>query len=210
MDAETIQVVIFDGAPVNVHLLKWARNFPHMAMASDIMLKPYPDLVSMWRNKVCDWFLRETELAHILMIDADMVPLHETQPIWDEDAPIMGCDYIGSHASRAHDGPGFIGCGCMRISREALELIVRPWFQFDLRDDGLNVDRCECGHFCGAAMKAGLHPVKKGKIGHIMPAVVSPLGEVGKGDKAQIQLLSKWNKEHEDTHKKSTHKHTGD
>ena len=92
---------------------------------------------------------------------------------------MAGCDYIGSHSKRAHDGPGYIGAGCMRISRVALEAIERPWFQFVMTNDGLDVHQCECGHFCDKAMAAGIHPVKMGKIGHIMPAVVSPLGGVG-------------------------------
>lgn len=188
MNAETIQVVVFDGMPVNRHLLDWVRKFPHFKRATDIAPKPYPDLMAAWRNRICDWFLKETELDHILLLDADMVPLAETQPIWDSDASILGCDYIGSHSERAHDGPGYVGCGCIRISREALELISRPWFKFVMNEDGLDAKQCECGFFCKKAMAAGIHPVKRGAIGHIMPAVVSP-----KGDKANIQLLSRWN-----------------
>ena len=190
MNAETIQVVIMDGAPINFHLLEWVQKFPCHAKASDLIKKPYPDLVAMWRNLICDWFLKETDLKHILMLDADMVPLPETKPIWSEDAPIMGCDYIASHSNRCHDGPGYIGCGCMRLSREALETVPKPWFQFILAPDGLNVERCECGHFCEQAMAVGLYPVKRGKMGHIMPAVVSPADD----EHGRIQLLSKWGK----------------
>lgn len=191
MNPETIQVVVFDGLPINVHLLEWVQKFPNFTRASDVVRKPYPDLVGMWRNMICDSFLKATDLTHILMLDADMVPLPETKPIWSEDAPVMGCDYIGSHSERAHDGPGYIGCGCMRISREALEVIPRPWFDFVLKDDGLGVERCECGHFCEKAMAAGLHPVKRGKMGHIMEAVVSPSGK----EQGHIQLLSRWGKD---------------
>lgn len=191
MNLETIQLVVFDGTPINQHLLKWANRFPIFLRATDIMPKPYPDLMAMWRNSICDWFLKKTDLSHILMLDADMIPLAETSPIYTEDAPIMGCEYIGSDGEIAHSKEGHVGCGCIRMSREALKAVPKPWFNFILSDDGFSDDQCECGYFCEKAMSVGLHPVTRGKMGHIIKTVVTLEGE----DKPHLQLLSRWNKE---------------
>ena len=190
MDLDTIQVVVMDGEKVNTHLITWVRKFPHFTLATDIASKPFPDMVAVWRNGICAWFLQKTELDHLLMIDADMVPLPDTKPVWSEDAPILGCDTVNGRGHRTHDQPGHVGCGCIRMSREALESIPKPWFMFEFDDNGLKVTQCECGYFCEKAMASGFHPVKSGKMGHIMPAVVSP-----NGDSAHIQLLSRWKKE---------------
>lgn len=192
MNLETIQVVVFDGLPVNKHLRNWVRRFPNYIYASEIADKGLPDLIGMWRNRVCYWFLKETELEYLLMIDADMVPIKETIEIVRGEAPLAGCRYIAKDGEDIHREDGRIGCGCMRIRRDVLETVQRPWFAYKQNDDGLEVSRCECERFCDNAREAGIFPLKRGAIGHVMPAVVSPKAD---GETAQIQLLSRWNKE---------------
>ena len=191
MNIEEIQIVVLDGLPVNMHLREWVEKFPHFGYASHIDDKGYPDLVSVWRNKIADWFLSQTDLKYLLMLDHDMIPTVETLPIIKEDAPLMGCHYISSSGEECHDAEGYVGCGCIRIRRDVLEAVDRPWFQFILKPDGLSAEQCECGYFCIKATEAGFYPVKRGRMGHIMPSGVSPKAD---GETANIQLLSRWNK----------------
>ena len=65
-------------------------------------------------------------------------------------------------------------CGCMKVSRRALERIDPPWFAFECSGNGCEVAACECRYFCRKARAAGFHPVKAGAIGHVVPVVVIP------------------------------------
>jgi len=185
---ENVQVVIFDGAPVNWVLRKWADDLPHCQYASHVIPKIYPDLVGMWRNQLCDWFLKATTLDHILMIDADMIPCEETMELFESKLDVIGGDCVQPDGAPTHNGE--IGCGCMRISRYALESMERPWFDWILTPSGLDVKHCECSHLRMRAKAAGFNPVMTGQMMHIVQAYVKP----GDGEKFQLSLLANYGK----------------
>ena len=187
MNASQIQIVVFDGSPVDPRLRKWVESQPHFAYASHIAPKGFPDLVAMQRNRICRWFLDHTDRDCLLMLDADQIPVEATVPILTAEAPIAGCAYVQRDARIGHEPDGEAAAGCLRISRAALQAIDPPWFQWVLSDDGCEVAECDCGHFCRKAREAGYHPVTVGRIGHIVPAVVILNDD---NDTFNIKLLS--------------------
>jgi len=184
--AKKIQIVIMDGAPVNGVLRGWAEKVGGFAYATHISAKTYPDLVAMWRNRICDWFLAMTDCSHLLLIDADMVPLPESDDLLATDADVAGAMYIDPNGGIAHEGEGNLGCGALRISRHALETIPRPWFHFELTDNGTAQAACECLWFCRRAQAAGFRPIRVGRFGHIVDTVVVPINQ----DSFKFKLLS--------------------
>lgn len=181
-----IQIVIMDGSPVNGVLRGWAEKIGNMAYATHIVAKTYPDLIAMWRNRICDWFLTMTDSTHLLLIDADMVPLPESAELLATDADVAGAMYIDPNGGIAHEGEGNLGCGALRISRHALATIPRPWFHFELTENGTAQAACECLWFCRRAQGAGFRPVRIGKFGHIVSTVVIPRDD----DTFKFRLLS--------------------
>jgi len=172
-----IQVMVFDGTPVNRTLRQWVEKCPNHAFASHLTKKRYPDLMSLWRNQMCEWFLRATTLDYILLLDADMIPCVEMLPILTRPADVMGCNYTQPDGIDTHDG--MPGCGCLRLSRYALESMETPWFDFVLAPSGVAVEHCECSHLRMRAKNAGFHPVFEGRMMHIVDAYVKPDGEGG-------------------------------
>lgn len=176
---ENIQVVVFDGRGVNLMLADWLGNFPHVDRAGSIAGSVVPDTVASWRNRAIRWFLEHTELPDVLMLDDDMVPVHGTDALLRSDADVAAARYIRKDGHEVHADDGEGGCGCMKISRNALEKIDPPWFAFEFSDDGSRVTSCECGYFSRKARRAGFHPVKAGVIGHVVPVVVVPAESEG-------------------------------
>jgi len=169
-----IHLVIFDGSPVNRQLGEWSNQFEHVGLATRIAPQPFCDLrLSLWRNQVCQWFLDSSPCEYLLMVDADMIPYAETQPILDRVLPIMGCGCIVQDGSQAHGGE--VSCGCLRIRRDVLHQIERPWFDFTLKPSGLELAECECAHFTRKAEAAGFKPVVDGRMQHIIMAIATQL-----------------------------------
>ena len=95
--------------------------------------------------------------------------------------------HIRKDGQESHREDGEVGCGCMKVSRTALERIAPPWFAFDYSRDGCDVTACDCGYFCRKARAAGFHPVKAGAIGHVVPVVVIPPDD--KDDSCRMKFL---------------------
>jgi len=174
-----IQVVVFDGRGVNPMLADWLGNFPHVERAGSTVGSVVPDTVASRRNRAIRWFLEYTELPDVLMLDDDMVPVRGTDALLESDADVAAARYIRKDGHEVHADDGEGGCGCMKISRNALERIEPPWFAFEFSDDGCEVKSCECGYFSSKARGAGFHPVKSGVIGHVVPVVVLPAESEG-------------------------------
>ncbi len=175
MDPKDIQIVIFDGFPVDPMCLDWARSLCDVKMASEIWkARPIESDMAVWRNKACQWFLDETDKQAVLFLEHSKIPDAATLPVIESNADVVGACYCHRAGSEVHDSPGYIGTGCLRISREALGKIERPWFNYKLADDGLSVDQCSCMWFCQRAMAAGIFPCKAGSVGRIAKAVIRP------------------------------------
>jgi len=170
-----LQVVIFDGLPVEKRCIAWAESVGDVAMASDIdEPSPHAAMIDVWANRVCQWFLDKTDKTHLLMLEHSKLPDANTIPVVQSTADVVGAEYCLKDGTIAHDGPGYLGRGCLRISRRALEIIPKPWFQFVLTADGMNIEKCSCAWFCDQAMAAGIHPVRVGHIARVTKAVITP------------------------------------
>ena len=138
--------------------------------------------IDIERNASVDRFLKQdvpTGARHLLMLDADMVPVAATEPILSASGDLVYCGCRGQGGSHGHYGDGDLGCGCVRMSATMLEDMrkaddFRGWFSF-----GCNVDRtqqtaCECHTFRDKARAAGFTSRMVGVIGHTVEAIILP------------------------------------
>jgi len=159
--------VIFDGLRVNPVLTWWLHRYDYRR-ASEFGCA-FPHGIGHWRNAVAQWFLENTVDDYLLMIDHDIIPTPEAQLVLDSKLDIVGAEYMGNVGAKAHDQEGYLGCGFLKISRKALEDIGEEWFT--------NGKGCECGIFCAKAHAKGHHPVKVGRVGHVIDTAMIPVDE---------------------------------
>ncbi len=112
--------------------------------------------------------------THLLMIDHDMVPVSQTDPILTAAAEIdlAYCGYADRFGSPGHYGDGNLGAACFRVSAGLLTRMRRPWFQSGYLD-GQRI-ACECGYFRLLAARCGVGSVMVGVIGHEQRCVLLP------------------------------------
>lgn len=174
MSYSDIQVIIHDGKPFRNYLLDdWVEQFDHVVRLSELC-DTFPDLVAVGRNKSIEWFLNRTNLNQVLLLDDDMVPNKYTLPIFSSEADIVGSNYLDHEGRRYHRAEDQAACGCLLIKREVLEAMKSPWFKFDIAEEGLNTNRCECRFFCEKASVLGFTIEKTGIVGHIATVVIRP------------------------------------
>ena len=166
-----IQVVVFDGLPVNAMLETWLESVPHVKRASRIgQGRAFPRM-DMWRNQAVQWFLDHSECEYLLMIDADMVVTDQTNPALRCDASVVGADYVDRGHHQSHHGHSNLGCGFLKVKRPALKEMGAPWFLFRGNPEGTKLTSCECRYFCEKAAAKGLEPVRVGMVGHVLPMI---------------------------------------
>jgi hypothetical protein len=133
------------------------------------------------RNQTVNRFLDEDrEFDHLLMIDADMVPLPDqpdgqrgTDAILTEPGDILYCGFAGAGGIRGHYGDGDFGTACCRISRKVLESLLPPRFRFPTNAAGTVRASCECSWF--HAHTRPRWPIRMvGIAGHIQPMILVP------------------------------------
>lgn len=132
--------------------------------------------VDVNRNKIVNYFLDETEHDNLVMIDSDIIPPENILDILEYDhdviAPIMfstkdgvpypvATDYGADGNYRMYAGEleevtkvEGVGTGCVAISREVLEALEPPYFEFTKDEDG-TLNTGEDFNFCVAVNKAG-------------------------------------------------------
>jgi hypothetical protein len=133
------------------------------------------------RNQTANRFLAEDrQFDHLMMIDADMVPLADqpdgqrgTDAIFSEPGDILYCGFTGAEGIRGHFGDNDFGSACCRISRKVLESLPPPWFRFPTNAAGTVRTTCECTYFCARAARRW--PIRMvGIVGHLQPMVLVP------------------------------------
>jgi hypothetical protein len=133
------------------------------------------------RNQTVNRFLAEDrQFDHLLIIDADMVPLADqpdgqrgTNAIFTEPGDILYCGFVGAGGIRGHFGDGDFGAACCRISRKVLEAMPPPWFRFPTNAAGTVRTGCECAYFRARAKLRW--PIRMvGIMGHLQPMVLVP------------------------------------
>jgi len=133
------------------------------------------------RNQTVNRFLAEDrQFDHLLMIDADMVPLADqpdgqrgTDAILTEPGDILYCGFVGAEGIRGHYGDADFGAACCRISRAVLESLSPPWFRFPSNAAGTVRTGCECTYFRARA-KSRWPVCMVGIVGHLQPMVLIP------------------------------------
>jgi hypothetical protein len=137
-------------------------------------LKP----VDYARNVITEQFLK-TDCTHILMIDADIIPPHNTPSLLDYEKEIIGglCPImINGHLMYTlmnfnGIGQGYspqteikrntlyevdaTGTGCLMVKREVFEQMQPPWFDYELEAGGTRVFSSEDYSFCRKAKESG-------------------------------------------------------
>ncbi|MCX5675396.1 MAG: hypothetical protein NTX87_10360 [Planctomycetota bacterium] len=143
--------------------------------------------VDVARNQTVKRFLEEDkEFDCLLMIDADMVPLAETEPILSVAGDVVFCGYVGAEGAAGHVGDANFGAACCRLSRRALEGISPPWFRFTTNAAHTVRTACECAHFRARAHGIGAEIRQVGIVGHLQPVILVP-GPEG----PQVRMLPK-------------------
>ena len=168
-----VAVMAFRQEP-NRLLARWLENKPWRYGSPE-----FPTDVA--RNQTVNRFLAEDrEFNHLLMIDADMVPLPDqpdgqrgTDAIFTEPGDILYCGFVGAEGIRGHYGDGDFGAACCRISRKVLESLPPPWFRFPTNAAGTVRTSCECAYFRARAVRRwSIRMV--GIVGHLQMMVLVP------------------------------------
>jgi hypothetical protein len=127
------------------------------------------------RNQGIRRFLKEdvpNGFTHFMSIDADMVPVDETDAILTEPGELLYCGYVDREGSRGHVGNGDFGAACFRASADLLAKMPDPWFRA-IEQDGRRVS-CECQWFQNLASRANVKPRMVGIIGHQQTCILLP------------------------------------
>lgn len=193
-----IQVVVLDNRAVNPYLLHWLERFKHVRLTSKVCPGEFNslDMVACKRNRAIKWFLNETKLPWLLMLDDDIIPLDgladspDTWPLIESDKDVTSARFVAKRGNEAHGRPGDVAMAAAKMSRAALKRIKPPWTQFAFNEDGTDRVSCECDYFAAKAKEAGFFPVKAGAVGHIVQACVVPVPKPGKDAMCRIKLLS--------------------
>lgn len=172
-------------------------NFPHIQTVVMARHEPACRELSIWLSAMgLDWrygspefgvdvarnqnvwrFLRDDVprgKTHLLMIDADMVPVRETEEILYAAGDVVYCGYADRDGTRGHYGDGDFGAGCFRASAHAMRRIGQPWFVTSFDDHRRCRAGCECYHFRQRAINAGVEPKMVGVIGHAQRCILLP------------------------------------
>lgn len=200
---KNIQVVVFDQRGPNPYLATWLERFKHVRLTSKASPDQFNGLdhLAVKRNQQIKWFLAETRLPWLLMLDDDIVPLDglkdcpNTWPLIESDKDVASARFVAKAGNEAHGRRGDFAFACAKVSRNALKKMGTPWSHFDFNEDGDEVARCECDYFAAKAKDAGFFPVKVGAVGHIVTAALIPAAKQTKDAMCRIKLLSQLHRE---------------
>jgi len=159
-----IQFTVLKGRPtVNRHLRRFGEAVAH-----------YREFLgsATWagtfavRNEMFRWFLAETDLAWLVMLDDDIVLTPESEYFVLSEADVTGPRVVGACDGRdAH--PTGLASGAIKFSRRAVERLGQFW-------QPPMDSTCGCNQLYNACRKAGLVVAKFGAVGHRVPVTVFP------------------------------------
>jgi len=166
-----IQVVVFDGRGPVPELADWLAAVGDAWYTSKILDTRMP--IAQQRNIIAARFLAESERGYLLLVDDDQVPDERCEETLRCEAPVVGARYWSRWGGHTHGtGPGVVGCGFLKVSRDALtRLGPNP---FTPGEKG-----CECMAFARRCREIGVLPLHVGAVGHYCSVVVMPDGDDG-------------------------------
>jgi hypothetical protein len=154
----------------NVLLERWLRRLAAFgAVVRDSGFSPRVDLT---RNHEVQKWLREDRTDHLLMVDADMVPLAETNALLTEEGDVVACPYPGDGGRQIDVDRQGIYTGCLRVSRAVMQRMKPPWFEYTVTEDGCNPKEGESYTFTQKLVALGVEVRMVGGIGHREPVVL--------------------------------------
>ena len=197
MKNKDVQVVVFDTRPLNSYLSKWLERFKHVQFTSKICPGSFNslDLVPCKRNQAIKWFLEETKLKWLLMLDDDIIPLDDlancpkTWPLIKSEKDVVSARFISKMGNEAHGRGGDVAMAAVKISRTLLKKIKPPYTHFAFNADETERMVCECDYFAAKCRDAGFYPTKAGAVGHIVQAAVVPSPLIEKDAMCKISLF---------------------
>jgi len=158
-----IQFAVLKGRPtVNRHLRRFGQSVAH-----------YREFIgsATWkgtfavRNEIFRWFITETDLPWLVMLDDDIVLTVESEPFILGEADVTGPHVVDARGREAH--PTGLASGAIKFSRRAVGRLDQCW--------AAPVDgTCGCNMLYNECRKAGLGVAKAGTVGHRVPVTVFP------------------------------------
>ena len=177
-----VQVIVIDKRIPHPDLLLWLEQFKHVRFASKADAGTFDslDLITCKRNSEIKWFLNETKLPWLLMLDDDIIPLDgladcpDTWPLIESDKDVTSARFVAKAGNEAHGQKGSVAMAAVKISRIALKKMKPPWTHFIFNEDETQKVGCECDYFAAKARDAGFFPAKAGAVGHLGTCVLIP------------------------------------
>lgn len=127
------------------------------------------------RNAAVDEFLAANGKAtHLIFMDNGIWPDPSTDAILRASGHTIYLGYASTDGNVAHIGDGKIGCSCARFSREALQAIDAPWFEFQTDEKGIEVTACECTNISNKLADKGFTPRMVGVVHHAVEMLAEP------------------------------------
>lgn len=146
-------------------LMKWLTAWqPDWKQGSQVGFR-----IDLARNQTVNAFLKDDVprgKTHLLLLDADMVPVISTNKIIPTHGDLVFSEYVGRSGVHGHrTSPG---AGCVKVSADLLGKMVKPYFCVPVNETCDLLEGCECDYFYRNAIKAGATAIKAGMIGHQM------------------------------------------
>ena len=159
----TIQFAVLRGhATANPWLVAFGATCEHYTefQGPSTLAATYGTKRDMFR-----WFLAETDLPWLILVDDDGVLTPASRPLLESTADVTTPHVISTAGIEGHP-TSFVPTAC-KFSRRAVEALIDAWIAPKKGD-------CGCNGFHGACIRAGFAPVKAGDIGHIFPVIAWP------------------------------------
>lgn len=173
MMLNTIQIYVLAGrgAP-NRFLARWLSAIP---VEWDYGPPSAYDIVRT-RNRIVRHFLKQDVprgKKHLLMIDANAVPVIPTNEIISTEGDLLYCGMTGREGRCGHYSDGDFGVKCFRVSADLLRRMSDPWFVAppEVSDP---VKPCECVYFRKQAEALGVAAKMAGIVGHLQECIAFP------------------------------------
>ena len=188
MSNQQMELVVFaNSCTINLAMKAWLEFWHITPFIKGIK----HSLVSARNEAVRDFLARDSEATHLILMDENCWPNQTTNSILSCNGDVIYLGHIMSSGTPAHFGQATMGTACCRFSREALEAIEKPWFQYEYDNDGIEWTECECEHITKKLTEAGYPPKMVGVIPHEV-TLIAEMGPNGMRTTTREKFLGKF------------------
>jgi hypothetical protein len=131
--------------------------------------------IAVGRNQNVKRFLDEDVpkgYEYLLMVDDDMVPLEETEPILTAEGDLLYCAYPNKFGGIDHWGDGTLCSGFIRMSAKLLQQLKAPYFRTGHSGDLMQYTGCDCNFMKDRASELEIQSKMVGVVGHLQKLVL--------------------------------------